>query len=266
MLSKKHILIYILIAGILFALPACSDVSETQVSTTAASTRSSNFKAPDFPENMEHEPPQGMGFDISNEDIFEKGYYAVQYDSFEGAYLYWSTKNNSGSDIEWSVYLSDKELSEDEINAKVKEAEQYAEEVKKRKEEVEVKNQAETLIYETEKNVKELDQALSEEEKNDINAAKDALQSALNAGNIDDIKAKTEALTEKFHTISAKMYQQAQQAGGAGPQGTPGPDMSGMSGMGAGPGAAGAGPQSAPSGDDNVVDADFEVVDDDENK
>lgn len=115
MLSKKHILIYILIAGILFALPACSDVSETQVSTTAASTRSSNFKAPDFPENMEHEPPQGMGFDISNEDIFEKGYYAVQYDSFEGAYLYWSTKNNSGSDIEWSVYLSDKELSEDEI-------------------------------------------------------------------------------------------------------------------------------------------------------
>ncbi len=161
---------------------------------------------------------------------------------------------------------SSTKLSEDEINAKVKEAEQYAEEDKKRKEEVEVKNQAETLIYETEKNVKELDQALSEEEKNDINAAKDALQSALNAGNIDDIKAKTEALTEKFHTISAKMYQQAQQAGGAGPQGTPGPDMSGMGGMGAGPGAAGAGPQSAPSGDDNVVDADFEVVDDDENK
>ena len=161
---------------------------------------------------------------------------------------------------------SSTKLSEDEINAKVKEAEQYAEEDKKRKEEVEVKNQAETLIYETEKNVKELDQALSEEEKNDINAAKDALQSALNAGNIDDIKAKTEALTEKFHTISAKMYQQAQQAGGAGPQAGPGPDMSGMGGMGAGPGAAGAGPQSAPSGDDNVVDADFEVVDDDENK
>jgi molecular chaperone DnaK len=160
---------------------------------------------------------------------------------------------------------SSTKLSEDEINAKVKEAEQYAEEDKKRKEEVEVKNQAETLIYETEKNVKELDQALSEEEKNDINAAKDALQSALNAGNIEDIKAKTEALTEKFHTISAKMYQQAQQAG-AGPQGAPGPDMSGMGGMGGAAGAAGAGPQSAPSGDDNVVDADFEVVDDDENK
>ena len=155
---------------------------------------------------------------------------------------------------------SSTKLSEDEINAKVKEAERYAEEDKKRKEEVEVKNQAETLIYETEKNVKELDQALSEEEKNDINAAKDALQSALNAGNIDDIKAKTEALTEKFHTISAKMYQQAQQA--AGGQAGPGPDMSGMGGMGGAAGAAGAGPQPG-AADDNVVDADFEVVDDD---
>ena len=159
---------------------------------------------------------------------------------------------------------SSTKLSEDEINAKVKEAEKFAEEDKKRKEEVEVKNQAETLIYETEKNLKELDQALSEDEKNDINAAKDALQSALNAGNIDEIKAKTDALTEKFHTISAKMYEQAQAAGAG--QAGPGPDMSGMGGMGdMGAGAAGAGPQAGPANDDNVVDADFEVVDDDEN-
>ena len=143
---------------------------------------------------------------------------------------------------------SSTKLSDDEIKAKVKEAEQYAEEDKKRKEEVEVKNQAETLIYETEKNMKELESSLSEQEKNDITAAKDELQSALNAGNIDDIKAKTEALTQQFHTISAKMYQQAQAqqqaAGGAGP------DM----------GAADTG--AAPGGD-NVVDADYEVVDDD---
>ncbi|MDD6190135.1 MAG: molecular chaperone DnaK [Firmicutes bacterium] len=158
---------------------------------------------------------------------------------------------------------SSTKLSEDEINAKVKEAEQFAEEDKKRKEEVEVKNQAETLIYETEKNMKELETALSEEEKNDITAAKDALQAALNAGNIDEIKAKTEALTEKFHTISAKMYQQAQAAGAAGP------DMSGMAG---GPGAAGAAGmnqgagQAASNSDDTIVDADFEVVDEDKSK
>lgn len=154
---------------------------------------------------------------------------------------------------------SSTKLSDDEINAKVKEAEQFAEEDKKRKEEVEVKNQAETLIYETEKNVKELDQALSEEEKNDINAAKDALQSALNAGNIDDIKAKTEELTEKFHTISAKMYQQAQAAQGAAGAG---PDMSGMGGQ-TGPDMGQAAGGNAAQ-DDNVVDADFEVVDDNE--
>ncbi|MCI5885080.1 MAG: molecular chaperone DnaK [Clostridiales bacterium] len=143
---------------------------------------------------------------------------------------------------------SSTKLSDEEINAKVKEAEQYAEEDKKRKEEVEVRNQAETLVYETEKNMKELETALSEEEKNDINSAKEDLQKALDANNIDDIKAKTETLTEKFHTISAKMYQQAQAQ-----QGQPGPDM----------GAAADQNQSAAPGGDNVVDADFEVVDDD---
>lgn len=72
MLNKKHILIYILTAGIIFTLTACSKVTDTRVSTSAASTRSSNFKAPDLPDNIDHEPPSGMGFDISNEDVFEK--------------------------------------------------------------------------------------------------------------------------------------------------------------------------------------------------
>ena len=115
MLNKKHILIFFLIAGVIFTLPACSNSKDTRTPASAASTKSSNYKAPDMPDNMDHEPPQGMGFDISNEDIFEKGYYEVQYDSFSGAYFAWSMKNNSGSDIAWSVYVSDKELSEDEI-------------------------------------------------------------------------------------------------------------------------------------------------------
>ena len=143
-------------------------------------------------------------------------------------------------------------LSEDEIQRKVKEAEQYAEEDKKRKEEVEIRNRAESLIYETEKSVKELGDKLSEQEKTEINDAKDQLQAVMNNGTVDQIKEKTEALTEKFHIISTKLYQQAQNAGadgaaGAGPQG----------------GAAGA--QSGPA-DDNVVDADYEVVDDDKDK
>ena len=154
-----------------------------------------------------------------------------------------------GTGKEQSITItSSTKLSDEEIQAKVKEAEQYAAEDKKKKEEIEIRNQAETLVYETEKNMKELENALSEDEKNDINAAKDELSKALEANNIDDIKAKTEKLTEKFHTISAKMYQQAQAAGAN-------PDMGGAAGT---ANDAGAAPK-----DDNVVDADYEVVDED---
>ena len=163
-----------------------------------------------------------------------------------------------GTGKEQSITItSSTKLSEDEINAKVKEAEQYAEQDKKRKEEIEIRNRAETLVYETEKNVKELENSLSEEEKNDINAAKDELSKALEANNIEDIKAKTEKLTEKFHTISAKMYQQQAQAQqGADPN------------MGAGAGAAGAagGTNAGGAQDDNDVDADSEGVDEDKDK
>ncbi|WP_312095000.1 molecular chaperone DnaK, partial [Aminipila sp.] len=108
-------------------------------------------------------------------------------------------------------------LSEDEIQAKVKEAEKFAEEDKRKKEEIEVRNRAETLVYETEKNLKELESNLSEDEKANILAAKDELSKALEGTNLEEIKDKTDKLTEQFHTISAKMYQQAQaQQGGAG--------------------------------------------------
>ena len=147
-------------------------------------------------------------------------------------------------------------LSEDEINRKVKEAEQYAEEDKKRKEEVELRNRAESLIYETDKSLKELEGKITEEEKKEITDAKDQLQAVLNNGTADQIKEKTEALTEKFHIISTKLYQQAQQAQQAAGAAGAGPDM----GAGAGPDMGGT--QAGPS-DDNVVDADYTVVDDD---
>ena len=151
---------------------------------------------------------------------------------------------------------SSTKLSDEEIQAKVKEAEQYAEEDKKRKEEVEIRNHAEGLIYETEKSLKELEGKISEEEMNQITAAKDELQAVLNNGTAEQIKEKTDALTEQFHLISTKLYEQAQAAqqaaGGAGFD----PNMAGgMGGAGFGGGA-----QAGPAGD-NVVDADYEVVD-----
>jgi molecular chaperone DnaK len=144
---------------------------------------------------------------------------------------------------------SSTKLSDDEIKAKVKEAEQYAAEDKKRKEEIDAKNQAETLVYETEKSLKALEGNLSDDEKNRITEAKDALSKALESGNLDDIKQKTEALTNEFHTISAKMYEQQAQA---------------ASGADAGSGGADGGDshEAGPAGD-NVVDADYEVVDED---
>ncbi|MBE6033996.1 MAG: molecular chaperone DnaK [Clostridiales bacterium] len=142
-------------------------------------------------------------------------------------------------------------LSEDEIQAKVKEAEKFAEEDKRKKEEIEVRNRAETLVYETEKNLKELESNLSEDEKANILAAKDELSKALEGTNLEEIKDKTDKLTEQFHTISAKMYQQAQaQQGGAGFD----PNMAG--------GMGGAAEEEKPKRD-NVVDADYEVVDED---
>ncbi|SCJ91877.1 Heat shock protein 70 [uncultured Eubacterium sp.] len=148
-------------------------------------------------------------------------------------------------------------LSEDEINQKVKEAEQFAEEDKKRKEEIEERNKAENLVYETEKALKELEGKISEDEKKTVEDAKEELKKALEANNPEDIKAKTEALTEKFHAISTKLYEQAQAAGVD-------PNAAGfdpnMGAAGAGPDAGAA--NNGPAGD-NVVDADYEVVDDD---
>ncbi|WP_027869182.1 molecular chaperone DnaK [Eubacterium sp. AB3007] len=152
-------------------------------------------------------------------------------------------------------------LTDEEINQKVKEAEQYAAEDAKRKQQVEDRNKAETLVYETEKNLKDLEGKLDESERSGLESAKEDLKAALEANNPDDIKAKTDALEEKFHALASKIYQQ-QGAAGAGP------DMSGFAG-GAGPNMGGAagpnmGGQAGPAGnDDNVVDADFTVVDDD---
>ncbi|WP_130863538.1 molecular chaperone DnaK [Bacilliculturomica massiliensis] len=147
---------------------------------------------------------------------------------------------------------SSSKLSDDEIQQKIKEAEQFAEADKQKKESIETRNKAETLVYETEKSLKELDGKLSADEVAKVNAAKEALSKALEGNDTEDIKAKTEALTSEFHTLSTKLYEQAQQAQSA----------AGDGGAGAGfdPGA-GAQQQSGPSGD-NVVDADYEVVDD----
>ena len=145
-------------------------------------------------------------------------------------------------------------LSEDEINRAVKEAEQFANEDKKRKDEVETRNHADTLVYETEKTMKELGDKIAESDKSRINAEVENVKSALNGSDSEAIKAATEKLTEVSYEVFGKIYQQqAQQNGGA-------------AGFDPNAGAAGSGNNggnnSGSNGnDDGVVDADYEVVD-----
>ena len=106
-------------------------------------------------------------------------------------------------------------LTEEEINQRVKEAEQFAEQDKKRKEEVETLNHADTLIYEIEKQLRENGEKLSDEDKNTIQSEIDAFKKVREGGKADEIKAAMDGFTQKVYAIFGKLYQQQ---GGAAPE------------------------------------------------
>ncbi len=137
-------------------------------------------------------------------------------------------------------------LSDDEIERMVKDAEMHAEEDRKRKEDVETRNNAEALINAAEKTLKEAGDVTTEDQKSKVNAAIEDLKKALEGKDSEAIKTKTEALQEAVYPISTAMYQkaqqQAQQASGE------------------------AGSHDAKGPEETVVDADYEVVDDEKRK
>ena len=135
-------------------------------------------------------------------------------------------------------------LTEDEIKKAVNEAEQYANEDKKRKEEVDARNHADQLVYTTEKTMKELGDKISASDKSLLEGLVADLRKALEGTDTEAIKRATEALTEKSYEVFGKIYQQQQQQGQQPPH-TPNDGTS-------------YGPNEG--GDDNVVDADYEVV------
>lgn len=145
---------------------------------------------------------------------------------------------------------SSNKMSDADIDKKVKEAEQYAEDDKKRKEDIEVKNNADTLLYQTEKTLKDLEGKISSEEKASAQSAADELKKAIESNDTEQMKDKTEKLTKVFNDLAQKLYAQTGQQDGAqaGPQG--GTDSN----------------QDSEPKDDNVVDADFEEVHDDDDK
>ena len=142
-------------------------------------------------------------------------------------------------------------MSKEDVEKAVKEAEQFAAEDAKRKEEVDVRNQGDQMVYQTEKVMEELKDKIDSGDKATLDAALTKLKDALKGTDVEAIKSATEELSKAFYPISEKLYNQAgAQAGGA----------QGGAGFTGGAQAGGA------DTDPNVVDADYEVVDDDGNK
>ena len=150
-----------------------------------------------------------------------------------------SAKDKATNNEQQITITASTNLSEEEINQRVKEAEQYAEQDKKRREEVETLNHADSLIYETEKTLRENGDKLSDEDKNAVQSEIDAFKKVREGNNADEIKNAMESFTQKVYAVFGKLYQQ--QAGG---EGDP---------------MNGAGPQAGTTNDDGSVNADGSV-------
>ena len=153
-----------------------------------------------------------------------------------------------GTGKEQSITItSSTNMSKDDIDKAVKEAEQYAAEDKKRREEADLRNNADQLVYTTEKTLSDFGDKLSDSEKTDLTGAVDALKEALKGTDMDAIKTKHDELQKKVYAVSEKVYKAAGEAANAA-------------------GAAGGNAQNADAAgqkaDGNVYDADYTDVDD----
>ncbi len=173
----------------------------------------------------------------------------VTFDIDANGIVHVSAKDLGTGNEQKITITASRNLSDTDIDKAVKEAEKYAAEDKQRKEEIDVRNNADSLIYQSEKSLKDLGDKISGDDKSKIEAGVNKVRDALKGTDTEAIKKATEELQQAFYDVSSKIYQQA---GGA-----PGADPNGGAGFGGQQEAPGAGQ------DDNVVDADYKVVDDD---
>ena len=135
------------------------------------------------------------------------------------------TAKDKGTGKEQHITItSSTNMSKEDIEKAVREAEKFAEEDKKQKEAVEVKNGAENMIFQTEKTLADLGDKVSEDEKVPVNQAIEKLRETIKNGSTEDIKADTEALQKAFYPIAEKLYQQSQAEAGQGGAGAQGAD------------------------------------------
>ena len=173
----------------------------------------------------------------------------VTFDIDQNGIVHVSAKDLGTGKEQNITITSSTNMSKEDIEKAVKDAEQYAAEDKKRREQVDAKNEAENLVFQCEKALADFGDKVSADEKANIEAKSAALKSAIAADNFDEIKTLKEDLQKAFYDLSAKIYQQANPNG-------EGIDPSQFANMG---GAAGAADNSG-SNDDGVVDADFTEV------
>ena len=169
----------------------------------------------------------------------------VTYDIDANGIVHVSAKDLGTGKEQHITITSSTNMSKEDIDRAVKEAEAFAAEDKKKKEEIDVRNGADQMVFQCEKALKDMEGKISDSEKTDITAKIEALKEELKSGTVDSIKAKQEELEKAFYAVSSKMYEAAQAAQAQ--QGAPNA------------GAA----QSGNVGPDGVVDADFTEVNDD---
>ncbi len=167
----------------------------------------------------------------------------VKFDIDRNGIVHVSAKDLGTGNEQNITITASSNLSDEEIDKAVKEAEKFAAEDKAKKEEAEVRNQADTMVYQCEKALGELGDKIDAADKSDVEAKIQATKDAIASNNVESMKSATEALTAKFNEIAQKVYAQAA------PQGDPN--------------MGGANPGAGANGD--TVDADYTVVDD-ENK
>ena len=184
----------------------------------------------------------------------------VKFDIDANGIVHVSAKDLGTGKVQTITITASSGLSDEDIQRMMDEADRYKEEDEKRKEQVEIRNNADAAVYQVENTMKEMGDKLTDGEKNDLENAKADLKSALEGTDTDAIKTKLDALYEVLHKVSERIYAQTAQQGD--------PNAANMGGMGGMGGNAGCGDNCGGScgADDDVVDADYTVVDDDEKK
>jgi molecular chaperone DnaK len=172
----------------------------------------------------------------------------VTFDIDANGMLHVSAKDKATAKEQSIRITSSSGLSKEEIEKMKTDAQAHSTEDKKRKDEIETKNQADNLVFQTRKQLKDLGEKMSADVKAKVESAANALEEAIKGANIEDIKAKTEVLNSAWNEASSKMYEAARSQGPQGPE------------------AGGSAQSGADKDGKQVENADFEVVDEKDEK